>query len=215
MERPEAGIQLAMQAVLCSPKFLFRVELDDRPDSAGPHPITDYQLASRLSYFLWNTMPDEELFDLAAKQTLHANLEKQVRRMLKDPRSHTLVTNFASQWLHLRNLASVTPDMRAFPDFDDNLRQAFREETELFFDSIVREDRNVLDLIRADYTFLNERLAKHYDIPGIYGSRFRRVEFGQDRQRGGLLRQGSILTVTSYANRTSPVFRGNGLTWRR
>ena len=128
--------------------------------------------------------------------------------MLADDRSRNLVTNFAEQWLYLRNLESITPDLRLFPDFDDNLRQAFRQETELFFESIVREDRSVLDLLRADYTFLNERLAKHYGIPHVYGSRFRRVALGADRQRGGLLRQGSILTVTSYATRTSPVIRG-------
>jgi hypothetical protein len=128
--------------------------------------------------------------------------------MLADPRSHALVTNFASQWLHLRNLASITPDMRLFPDFDDNLRQAFRQETELFFDSVLREDRSMLDLLSADYTFVNERLAKHYGIPHVYGSRFRRIELGEDSWRGGLLRQGSILTVTSYATRTSPVVRG-------
>ena len=128
--------------------------------------------------------------------------------MLADPRANTLVTNFAAQWLHLRNLDSVTPDLRLFPDFDDNLRQAFRQETELFFQSILREDRTVLDLLTADYTYLNERLAKHYGIPHVYGSRFRRVTLGNDRTRGGLLRQGSILTVTSYATRTSPVIRG-------
>ena len=128
--------------------------------------------------------------------------------MLADPRSERLVTNFAEQWLYLRNLASTTPDMRLFPDFDDNLRQAFRKETELFFESIMREDRSVLDLLSADYTFVNERLAKHYGIPNVYGSRFRRVTFGEDSARGGLLRQGSILTVTSYATRTSPVIRG-------
>jgi hypothetical protein len=135
-------------------------------------------------------------------------LEKQVLRMLADERSRALVTNFASQWLYLRSLESITPDMRRFPDFDDNLRQAFREETELFFESIVREDRSLLDLLRADYTFVNERLAKHYGLPNIYGSRFRRVSLGADSKRGGLLRQGSILTVTSYATRTSPVIRG-------
>ena len=128
--------------------------------------------------------------------------------MLADPRSRALVNNFAEQWLYLRNLASTTPDMRLFPDFDDNLRQAFRQETELFFESIMREDRSVLDLLRANYTFLNERLAKHYGIPNVYGSRFRRVTFGENGKRGGLLRQGSILTVTSYATRTSPVIRG-------
>ena len=135
-------------------------------------------------------------------------LEPQVRRMLADPRSRSLVTNFAGQWLYLRNLESITPDLRLFPDFDDNLRQAFRQETELFFESILRDDRSVLDLLKADYTYLNERLAKHYGIPNVYGSRFRRVELGQDSERGGLLRQGSILTVTSYATRTSPVIRG-------
>jgi hypothetical protein len=135
-------------------------------------------------------------------------LERQVRRMLADPRSSSLVTNFASQWLHLRNLASITPDMRLFPDFDDNLRQAFRQETELFFESILREDRSLLDLLTANYTFVNERLARHYGIPHVYGSRFRRVTLDEDSERGGLLRQGSILTVTSYATRTSPVLRG-------
>ena len=130
--------------------------------------------------------------------------------MLADPRSQALVRNFASQWLHLRNLDSITPDMRLFPDFDDNLRQAFRRETELFFESILREDRSVLDLLRADYTFVNERLAKHYGIPHVYGSRFRRVALKEDSWRGGLLRHGSILTVTSYATRTSPSSAANG-----
>ena len=161
-------------------------------------------------FFLWSSIPDDELLDLATKGKLSqpAVLEQQVKRMLADRRSDSLITSFASQWLYLRNLASVNPDPRLFPDFDDNLRQAFRQETELFFGSIVREDRNVLDLLRAKYTFLNERLAKHYGIPHIYGSRFRRVELGDDSVRGGLLSQGSILTVTSYATRTSPVIRG-------
>ncbi len=135
-------------------------------------------------------------------------LEQQVRRMLADKRSRSLVSNFAGQWLYLRNLESINPDMRLFPDFDDNLRQAMRQETELFFESIVREDRSVLDLIKADYTYLNERLAKHYGIPHVYGSHFRRVSLDEESQRGGLLRHGSILTVTSYATRTSPVIRG-------
>lgn len=201
------GIEMGLSAVLVSPEFLFRVEQDPAGAQPGaPYKLTNLQLASRLSFFLWSSIPDDEL--LNANFALPGVLDRQVRRMLADPRSKALVTNFASQWLHLRNLDSVTPDMRAFPDFDDNLRQAFRTETELFFESVVREDRNVLDLIRADYTFLNERLAKHYEVPGIYGSRFRRVEFGENRQRGGLLRQGSILTVTSYATRTSPVIRG-------
>jgi Protein of unknown function (DUF1592)/Protein of unknown function (DUF1588)/Protein of unknown function (DUF1585) len=178
------------------------------PNSA--YPISDLELASRLSFFLWSSIPDDELLDLATKGKLKtpAVLEKQVRRMLADSRSSALVTNFAEQWLYLRNLSSTTPDMRLFPDFDDNLRRAFRTETEMFFESILREDRSVLDLLTANYTFVNERLAKHYGIPNVYGSRFRRVSFGPDSVRGGLLRQGSILTVTSYATRTSPVIRG-------
>ena len=144
--------------------------------------ISDLELASRLSFFLWSSIPDDELLDLAARGDLDkpAVLERQVTRMLADPRSSNLVTNFASQWLHLRNLDSMTPDMRLFPDFDDNLRQAFRQETEMLVDSVIREDRSVLDLLRANYTFVNERLAKHYGIPNVYGSRFRRVEFGED-----------------------------------
>ena len=209
----DAGVEMALSAVLVSPEFLFRVE-QDPPGvvSRAAYQLSNLELASRLSFFLWSSIPDDELLEAATRGTLAtpAVLERQVRRMLADPRSRELVTNFAGQWLHLRNLASVTPDMRAFPDFDDNLRQAFRQETELFVESIVREDRNVLGLLKANYTFLNERLAKHYDIPGIYGSRFRRVEFsGNDgNTRGGLLRHGSILTVTSYATRTSPVIRG-------
>jgi hypothetical protein len=167
-------------------------------------------LASRLSFFLWSSIPDDELLDAAAHGKLKtpAGIEQQVRRMLADARSIALVNNFADQWLYLRNLSSTNPDMRLFPDFDDNLRQAFRKETELFFESIMREDRSVLDLLRANYTFVNERLAKHYGIPNVYGSRFRRVTFDTESERGGLLRQGSILTVTSYATRTSPVIRG-------
>jgi hypothetical protein len=137
-----------------------------------------------------------------------AGLEQQVRRMLADPKSESLVSNFADQWLHLRNLDSITPDLRLFPDFDDNLRQAFRRETELFFASLMREDRSILDLLKANHTFLNERLAKHYGLPHIYGSHFRRIALEEGSQRGGLLRQGSVLTVTSYATRTSPVIRG-------
>jgi cytochrome c551/c552 len=207
----EAGIEMALSAVLVSPEFLFRVE----PDPAGVPPntvyrVSDVELASRLSFFLWSSIPDDELLDVAVAGKLHqpAVLERQVRRMLADPRSRALVSNFASQWLHLRNLDSITPDMRLFPDFDDNLRQAFRRETELFFDSVLREDRNVLDLLSADYTFVNERLAKHYGIPHVYGSQFRRITLDDGSWRGGLLRQGSILTVTSYATRTSPVLRG-------
>jgi hypothetical protein len=207
----ENGIEMALRAVLVSPEFLFRVEQD--PAGATPHSayrVGDLQLATRLSFFLWSSIPDDELLDAAIQGRLSqpAVLEKQVRRMLADARSKALVSNFAEQWLYLRNLASTTPDMRLFPDFDDNLRQAFREETDLFFESILREDRNVVDLLGANYTFLNERLAKHYGIPNVYGSRFRRVTFDQSSVRGGLLGQGSVLTVTSYATRTSPVIRG-------
>jgi len=207
----EAGIEMAVSAVLVSPQFLFRVEQD--PAGISPNTayrVSDLELASRLSFFLWSSIPDDELLDVASAGKLSepAVLERQVRRMLADARSRTLVTNFAAQWLHLRNLASITPDMRLFPDFDDNLRQALRQETELFVDSILREDRSALDLLSANYTFLNERLARHYGIPHVYGSRFRRVTLDGDSRRGGLLRQASILTVTSYATRTSPVLRG-------
>jgi hypothetical protein len=207
----EDGIEMALSAVLVSPQFLFRVEQDPAgiPPNT-PYRVSDLELASRLSFFLWSSIPDDQLLDVAAAGRLHerAELERQVRRMLADGRSKALVTNFASQWLHLRNLDAITPDMRLFPDFDDNLRQAFRQETELFIESILREDRPVLELLNAKYTFVNERLAKHYGIPNVYGSRFRRIAVDHDSWRGGLLRQGSILTVTSYATRTSPVIRG-------
>jgi mono/diheme cytochrome c family protein len=208
----EAGIEMALSAVLVSPQFLFRVEQD--PVGVAPNTayrISDLDLATRLSFFLWSSIPDDALLEAAIRGELSNSgvLESQVRRMLADPRSRTLVSNFAAQWLYLRNLESITPDLRLFPDFDDNLRQAFRQETELFFESVLREDRSVLDLLKADYTFLNERLAKHYGIPNVYGTRFRRVALGRESERGGLLRQGSILTVTSYATRTSPVIRGH------
>ena len=207
----EAGIEMALRALLVSPEFLFRVE--QNPAEVEPetvYRVSDLQLASRLSFFLWSSIPDDDLLDAAIRGDLSdpALLEKQVRRMLADKRSESLVTNFGSQWLYLRNLASIAPDMRRFPDFDDNLRQAFRRETELFFESILREGRSVLDLLDADYTFVNERLAKHYGIPNIYGSRFRRISLDADSKRGGILRHGSILTVTSYPTRTSPVIRG-------
>jgi len=207
----EAGIEMAVAGVLVSPNFLFRVEPDPPGIAADtPYRLSDLELASRLSFFLWSSIPDEQLLDVAIAGKLHEPvvLERQVRRMLADSRSRALVDNFAAQWLHLRNLAGITPDMRLFPDFDDNLRQAFQQETELFVDSIPREDRSVLDLLRANYTFVNERLAKHYRIPHVYGSQFRRIALDKDSERGGLLRQGSILTVTSYATRTSPVVRG-------
>jgi hypothetical protein len=208
----DAGIESALSAVLVSPSFLFRVE----PDPAGLPPGTAYalgdvELASRLSFFLWSSIPDDELLAVAERGELHdpENLAKQARRMLADPRSRSLVTNFAAQWLHLRNLDSITPDGRLFPDFDDNLRQAFRQETELLFGEIVRGDRSVLELLKPDHAWLNERLAKHYGVGHVYGTRFRPVAVGpDDDRRGGLLRQGSILTVTSYATRTSPVLRG-------
>ena len=207
----DAGIEMALRAILTSPEFLIRVERDPANVAANrPYRISDLELASRLSFFLWSSIPDDELLDLAAKGRLHdsAALEKQARRMLADTRAQSLVTNFADQWLYLRNLAATGLDPRLFPDFDDNLRQAMRRETELLFDSIVKEDRSVIDLLSANYTFLNERLAKHYGIPNVYGSNFRRVALSNDSVRGGLLGQGSILTVTSYGNRTSPVLRG-------
>ena len=205
------GIEMALRAVLASTEFLFRIERD--PMNAAPqtpYRISDVELATRLSFFLWSSVPDDELLDLAIGGTLSrpATLERQVKRMLADARAEALVTNFAGQWLYLRNLAATSPDARTFPDFDDNLRQAFRRETELFVESIMREDRSALDLLRANYTFVNERLAKHYGIPNVYGSRFRRVALDENSARGGLLGHGSVLTVTSYANRTSPVLRG-------
>ena len=208
----EAGIEMALSSILVNPQFLFRIE--KAPKKAKPnsaYPLSGIELASRLSFFLWSSIPDDELLDAAERGELRdpEALEKQTRRMLADPRSVSLVDNFANQWLYLRNLDSFTPNARLFPDFDDNLRQAFQRETELFFESILREDKSVMDLLRADYTFLNERLAKHYQIPHVYGSRFRRVTLEPEDRRGGLLRHGSILTVTSYATRTSPVIRGN------
>jgi len=207
----EAGVEMGLRAILASTEFLFRIERD--PRNAAPNTayrVSDVELASRLSFFLWSSIPDEELLGRAIDGTLRRPevLERQVRRMLADPRAAAIVSNFAGQWLYLRNLDAVSPDPRTFPEFDDNLRQAFRRETELLFETIVREDRNVLDLLRAPYTFVNERLARHYGIPNVYGSRFRRVALPGDSVRAGLLGHGSILTVTSYANRTSPVLRG-------
>jgi mono/diheme cytochrome c family protein len=206
----EMGIEAALQYILASPEFLYRFEPDPAELAPGAiHQVSDLALASRLSFFLWSSLPDEELLDLASKNKLHepAVLEQQVRRMLADSRSDTLIADFAEQWLFLRNLKSSAPNLDTFPDFDDNLRQAMKQETELFFSSIVREDRDVLDLLNANYTFVNERLARHYGIPGVYGSQFRRVPVAGEERRG-LLGQASILTVTSYANRTSPVQRG-------
>jgi cytochrome c551/c552 len=208
----EDGIERGLQAVLSDPEFVFRGETDPVNVKPGqPYRISDVELASRLSFFLWSTTPDNELITLASQNKLSdpKTLEHQVRRMISDPRAHELVKNFAGQWLQLRNLPSAAPVTQMFPDFDDNLRQAFRIETEMFFESIVREDRNVLDLLTADYTFVNERLAKHYGIPNIYGSQFRRVTLGEGLEsRRGLLGKGSVLLVTSQADRTSPVLRG-------
>ena len=206
----ERGVQRAIERLLVSPEFLFRVERDPAGVAPGEvYPVTDLELASRLSFFLWSSIPDDELLDTAIRGELQdpAVLDRQVRRMLADPRSTALVTNFAEQWLFLRDVDAKEPDTGFFPVFDENLRQAFRRETELFVDSVLRSDRSVLDLLAAGHTFVNERLAKHYGIPHVYGSHFRRVEL-EDETRRGLLGQGSILTLTSYATRTSPVLRG-------
>lgn len=208
----DAGIEAALCSLLVNPQFLFRIERDPADATPGTaYRVSDMELASRLSFFLWSSSPDEELLALAERGELREPevLEKQVRRMLADERSQSLVTNFASQWLYLRNLDAFIPDMRLYPDFDDNLRQALRQETELLFAGMLREDRSVLDLLQADHAWLNERLAKHYGIPNVYGTRFRRVPLDPESHRGGLLRQGSILAVTSYPTRTSPVIRGH------
>jgi hypothetical protein len=207
----DSGIELAVKRLLLSPEFLFRVERDPAnvpPDT--PYKINDLELASRLSFFLWSSIPDDELLDLAVKGRLRTPrvLAAQVARMIADPRADDFMTNFAGQWLYLRNLPSVAPVAVVFPDFDESLRQGFRKETELFFESQVREDRPALDLLTANYTFLDERLARHYGVPGIKGSHFRRVTLGENSLRSGLLGHGSILTVTSQPDRTSPVVRG-------
>ena len=206
----DRGIQRALRAILVDPEFLFRIESE--PTDVAPataYKVSEVELASRLSFFLWSSIPDDELLALAEQRSLSQPdvLRQQVRRMLADPRSSALVENFAGQWLYLRNLPGVKPDPDAFPEFDDNLREAFRLETEMFVESQLRDDRNVLELLTADYTFLNERLAQHYGITGVYGNHFRPVSFN-DGLRGGLLGQGSILTATSYPNRTSPTLRG-------
>jgi hypothetical protein len=207
----ERGVEFGVMRLLVAPEFLFRVEMDPPDVTPGRvYRISDLELASRLSFFLWSSIPDEELLDLAERQELSrpAVLEGQVRRMIADDRFSAFVEGFAGQWLFLRNLAAAIPVQQNFPDFDDTLRQAFRRETELFFESIVREERSAYDLLRANYTFLNERLARHYGIPNIKGTRFRRVTLAESTRRAGLLGQGSILTVTSYPDRTSPVVRG-------
>jgi mono/diheme cytochrome c family protein len=206
----DTGIERALRAMLASSKFAFRLETEPADVAPGaPYRLSDLDLASRLSFFLWSSIPDDELIDVASRGELKqpAVLEHQVRRLLADPRSEALVDNFAGQWLQLRNLRAALPDQNEFPDFDDNLRQALKRETELLFQSIVREDRNVTDLLSADYTFVNERLAVHYGIPNIYGSHFRRIAV-TDEARKGLLGKGAILLVTSQPDRTSPVVRG-------
>jgi cytochrome c551/c552 len=205
-----AGIERALRLILSSPEFVFRFERDPSTVAAGAsYRIDDLELASRLSFFLWSSIPDDELLNLAVANKLSdpATLKSQVRRMLADPRAQALATNFAAQWLYLRNLKNFAPDPNEFPDFDDNLRKSMLTETEMFFSSVVNEDHNVLDLLNANYTFVDERLAHHYGIPDVYGPRFRRVTLN-DEARRGLLGQGSVLTVTSYATRTSPVLRG-------
>jgi hypothetical protein len=204
----DQSIDVALQAVLASPAFLFRMELEPQPGEAGGvHTLNEYELATRLSYFLWSSMPDDELFALADKGKLRANLTAQVRRMLKDPKSSALVENFAGQWLQLRAMQNVTPDTTRFPDFDPALREAMTQETERFFNAIVQENRSVLDFIDADFTYVNARLAKHYGMTGITGDDFQRVSL-TGQARGGIITQASILTITSYPGRTSPVQRG-------
>ena len=207
----DAGIQSALTRILIDPEFLIRIERDPPNAALGAvYRLSDVTLASRLSFFLWGSIPDDELLDLAERGKLQDPklLVQQVRRMMADRRFFkTFVDGFASQWLTLRKLRGVTPDPDLFPEFDENLRDAFRQETELFLDSQIRENRSVVDLLSSNYTFVNERLARFYRIPNVYGDGFRRVTLG-DGIRGGLLGQGSILTVTSYADRTSPVFRG-------
>jgi len=207
----DAGIELAVQRILVSPSFLFRTEFTPvTAASADSYRISDVDLASRLSFFLWSSIPDDELLDVAVQGKLHepAVLERETRRMLADPRSQAFTTNFVGQWLSLRRLPDIVPDPFLFPDYGDTLALAFQKESELFFDSIAREDRPASELLDARYTFVNERLAQHYGIPNVKGVNFRRVELAADSPRRGLLGKGSILTVTALPNRTSPVVRG-------
>jgi len=207
----DQGIQAALERLLVSPQFLYRVERDPAGSAPGTtHRLSDLELASRLSFFIWSSIPDDELLNVASAGKLKdtAVLEQQVRRMIADPRSEALVNNFAEQWLYLRDVDQKAPDLFLFQDFDDGLRKSFERETELFLDSILRENRSVTELLTANYTFLNERLAKHYGVPNIRGSQFRRVTYPEGSPRAGLLGQGSILLLTSYSTRTSPVLRG-------
>jgi Protein of unknown function (DUF1592)/Protein of unknown function (DUF1588)/Protein of unknown function (DUF1585)/Protein of unknown function (DUF1587)/Protein of unknown function (DUF1595)/Planctomycete cytochrome C len=205
-ETMEGGVKLAMQAVLVSPHFLFRIEADPKEPGAV-RDLNEWELATRLSYFLWSSMPDDQLFKQAREGTLRANLDEQVKRMLQDPKAHALVENFAGQWLQTRNLKTFTPDPKMFPTFTEKLRAAMLKETDLYFETIVREDQSVLEFIDSDYTFVNETLAKHYGITGVKGDEFRKVKLPDDR-RGGVLTQASVLSVTSNPTRTSPVKRG-------
>jgi hypothetical protein len=241
----DAGIQLALERLLVSPQFLYRIEREPAPQAGvtanaagapplraardspragggaaptaarhdapiGVAPVSDVELASRLSFFLWSSIPDDELIETALDGRLHDTsvLRAQVQRMLADPRAESMVTNFAAQWLFLRDVEGKDPDIFLFPDHDVSLRRALERETELFVGDVLRHGESVTDLLTASYTFLNERLARHYDVPNVYGSYFRRVELAADSPRAGLLGQGSILTVTSYSTRTSPVLRG-------
>ena len=206
----EVGIQFALERVLVSPDFLFRIEQDPADAQPGAmYSISDIELASRMSFFLWSSPPDDELLILAERGVLRepGMLEQQVQRMMADPRADAFIKNFVGQWLYLRNLEDFYPDPAAFPEFDENLRTALQRETELFIDDQIRSDASLLDLLSADYTFVNERLARHYGIPGVYGSRYRKVTV-DGNQRGGLLGHGGLMMVTSYPNRTSPVLRG-------
>ncbi len=205
------GLAAALEGVMVSPNFLYRVERDQKADANGqPVPVNDFELASRLSYFLWSSMPDPELFQLARQKKLHERpvLEAQVRRMLKDPKSDGLVENFAGEWLQFRNIDVVHPDPARFRDFDESLRYSMRRETELFFENMVRNDASILDVLNANYSFLDERLARFYGVPGVRGPEFRRVDMSTTQRGGGVLAQASILTISSYATRTSPVLRG-------
>jgi mono/diheme cytochrome c family protein len=203
---PDQGLELAIQAMLVSPHFLFRIERD--PPGGEAHPVSEFELASRLSYFLWSSMPDDELLNLAESGRLRASLEAQVARMLADPRSAAFAENFAGQWLETRNLDVVKPDPEKFPAWDPELRDAMKQESALFFDYVLRQNRPISDFLSADYTFLNERLARHYGIEGVTGHEFRKVDLAGNPQRGGVLSQAGVLTVSSYPTRTSPVIRG-------
>ena len=205
----EESIAAAIRDVLLAPDFLFRLEFDSAGSAPGSvHPVSDFELASRLSFFLWSTIPDDWLLDVAARGELRPKLDREIQRMLDDPRANTLADNFAEQWLGLRGLRDAQPDPQAYPEFNSALGHAFKTETRLFIRNLIRENRSILDLLGADYTYLNETLARHYGVPGVAGPGFRRVTLPADSNRGGLLTQGSILMLTSHPTATSPVLRG-------